>query len=94
MSNFKLKYHSHLMMADLFLNFVNITSIWCFLIVGQVYKFLVLGVDAHFPYAAKAAGNILPAIWDDQIWPMVWKIPFMILLDAVVRAVLRYGRES
>jgi hypothetical protein len=94
MNNFKLKYHSHLMMADLFLNFVNITSIWCFLILGQVYKFLVLGVDAHFLYANKAAGLILPAIWNEQIWPMVWKIPIMILIDAGIRAFIRYQRES
>lgn len=67
---------------DYMVKSVNCTTIWCFIILGHVYKYLSIGVEAKMAYAHKSAATILPAIWGEEIWPMIWKIPLFILIDA------------
>jgi hypothetical protein len=94
MSNFKLKYHLFLMRADFVLSFVSITNVVFLLFVAQVYRYLVLGVDLEFKYANKAAGIILPAIWNEQISPMLIWIPIAMIADFFLKRLISYQRDS
>lgn len=93
MDNFKTKYHLILIRADFVMSFINFTNIALIFFVAQVYRFLVLGVDG-FQYGNRAAKVILPALWREEIWPMVIWIPVAMVADFFVRRVISYEMDS
>lgn len=94
MNSFEVKYLGYKFISELLLRAVNLTTLWCFYIIIKAYQYLVLGVEAEYVYANKAAKIILPAIWNDILSPMVWKIPLIILLDIALRVFLSNMRQS
>lgn len=95
MSNFKLKYHLFLMRADFVLSFLSITNVLFLLFVGQVYRFLVLApLEPKMEYARYKASVMLPAIWNEQISPMLMWIPIAMIADFFLKRLISYQRDS
>ena len=92
MDNFKMKYHLILMRADFVMSFISFTNIAFLFFVAQVYRFLVLGVGLE--YGNRSAKVILPAIWHEEVWPMVIWIPVAMVTDFFIRRVISYEMDS
>ena len=94
MSVFEIKVFGYKLISELLLRAINITTLWCFYILATAYKYMVLGVEAKYLYAAKAAKTVLPSIWYEVLSPMVWKIPLLIVIDIIIKVYFQSERKS
>ena len=92
----RMKWHSHEILKEWFSRIFSLSSLLIFYIFLKMYKWIGIGpvlMAKQWAIGRIKGYEVLSYYWSNELWPLVWWIPWMVLADIIIKRIWHYSRK-